>query len=641
MGGVRGMCGIAGFLRPGGFPAADAGSILERMSALLSHRGPDDSGRWVDGPAGIALGHRRLSVLDLSPAGHQPMVSASGRYTIIFNGEIYNHAGMRAEIARPESAPRWRGHSDTEILLSAFDQWGIEESLKKTIGMFAFALWDSQECRLTLARDRLGEKPLYYGWQGDVLLFGSELKALRAHPAFRNGIDRGVLAAYFQHGYIPAPHSIYQGIFKLPPGTYLHFSGQERDGIARPRVYWSLSDVAARGLADPFAGSDAEAVKRLDSELLRAVAGQCIADVPLGAFLSGGTDSSTVVALMQAQSSRPIKTFTIGFHESEYNEAEHAKSLARQLGTDHTELFVTAREAMDVIPRMASIYDEPFGDSSAIPTFLVSQLARRHVTVALSGDGGDELFGGYARYKRTSDIWSVVRRVPLGARKWLSIGANAFSRRSRAMPMRDKVARLAQYLESKNAAAVYRAQMGQRSGARELVIGNGGCVSEPAVQSPFSSDDIYSTMMYVDTSTYLPDDILVKVDRAAMSVGLETRVPMLDHRVVEFAWQLPLRMKVRGRTSKWLLKEVLRKYVPDALPERKKMGFGLPVSQWLRGPLREWAETLLCEDRLRREGFLHPKVAREEWSLHLAGDSTCGDRVWHMLAFQAWLASVA
>jgi asparagine synthase (glutamine-hydrolysing) len=635
------MCGIAGFFRPAGLSAAAAEHALGDMSAILSHRGPDDSGIWVDADSGVALGHRRLSILDLSPAGHQPMMSPSGRFMLVFNGEIYNHADIRREIELLDPASPWRGHSDTEILLSAFERWGVESSLKKTVGMFAFALWDRRERNLILARDRIGEKPLYYGWQGDVFLFGSELKALRAHPAFRGSIDRSVLAGYFRDGYIAAPHSIYQGIFKLMPGTYMQFSAREPCGVApRPRTYWSLREVAARGLAEPFVGSDAEAVSRLDFELLRAVAGQCVADVPLGGFLSGGIDSSTIVALMQAQSRRPVKTFTIGFREDEYNEAGHAKLVARQLGTDHTELFVTAREAMEVIPRLASLYDEPFGDSSAIPTLLVSQMARRHVTVALSGDGGDELFGGYARYQRTADIWSKLRHVPYVARKMVSLGVSALSRHSRTTSMREKTARMAQYLGARNAAAVYRAQMAQRLDAHELVMDSGVSSSRAVPDADFARDDIYSTMMYTDASTYLPDDILVKVDRASMSVGLEARVPMLDHRVVEFALQLPLQMKVRGRSGKWLLKQVLGKYVPDSRPERLKMGFGVPVGEWVKGPLREWSESLLCEERLRRGDFLNPKRAREQWTRHLAGESGGGDCVWHVLAFQAWLASV-
>jgi asparagine synthase (glutamine-hydrolysing) len=636
------MCGIAGFFGPAGLSSATAQSDLERMSATLAHRGPDDDGIWMDPAAGIAMGHRRLSILDLSPAGHQPMVSASGRYVIIYNGEIYNYSEIRKEIELSGAAPPWRGHSDTEVLLSAFDTWGIEASLKKTAGMFAFALWDRQEKVLTFARDRVGEKPLYYGWQHDVVLFGSELKALRAHSAFAAGVDRGVLAAYFRDGYIRAPHSIYQGIFKLPPGSYVQFSRDAQRGIApRPRTYWSLREVAMRGLAQPFDGSDADAVNRLEGDLSRSVAQQRIADVPLGVFLSGGVDSSTIAALMQAQSSRRVKTFTIGFQEGAFNEADYARSVALHLGTEHTEIIVTAREAMQVVPRLAAMYDEPFGDSSAIPTFLVSQLARREVTVALSGDGGDELFGGYSRYSRASDLWSVLRRVPYVARKTASLGVDVFSRSRRSGSAKAKTARLAQYLGAKNTAAFYRAQLAQHHDAQNLVTGGAACMNESPAASPIPDEDIYSTMMFADSAVYLPDDVLVKVDRASMAVGLEARVPMLDHRVLEFAWQLPLRMKVRGRTAKWLLKQVLVKYVPNSLPERPKMGFGVPIGEWVRGPLRDWAENLLGEDRLQREGFLSPALVREQWRLHLAGESISGERVWHVLAFQSWLASVA
>ena len=633
------MCGIAGFFQPGGLPAAGAETVVNGMSAVLSHRGPDDSGHWLDAVAGIALGHRRLSILDLSAAGHQPMVSASGRFVMIFNGEIYDHLELRRDIEQGAAAPLWRGHSDTEILLAGFEAWGIEATLRKAAGMFAFALWDRQQRTLTLARDRMGEKPLYYGWQGGVLLFGSELKALRAHPAFRADIDRRVLAGYFRRGYIAAPHSVYQGIFKLMPGSYLQFSQQEP--APRPRCYWSLREAAAKGLAQPFDAGDAEAIRRLDAELSRAVAQQRIADVPLGAFLSGGVDSSTIVALMQAQSSRPVKTFTIGFHEDQYNEAHHARSVAQQLGTDHTELIVTASEAMEVIPRLASMYDEPFGDSSAIPTFLVSQLARGHVKVALSGDGGDELFAGYARYQRTSDIWTSLRRLPYAVRKTMSVGVAALARRRNKASARATTGRLARYLSARNAAGVYQVQVAQRHDDQAFVLSDGDSLGEAPQDPGFLQEDIYATMMYADASNYLPDDILVKVDRASMAVGLEVRVPMLDHRVLEFAWQVPLQMKVRDGAGKWLLKQVLKKYVPDALPNRPKMGFGVPVGDWVRGPLRDWAESLLGEDRLRRDGLLDPKLAREQWMQHIAGDSSGNDPVWHLLAFQAWLSSVA
>lgn len=635
------MCGIAGFFRPAGL-SAEAQSALGRMSATLSHRGPDDSGIWTDAAAGVALSHRRLSVLDLSPAGHQPMSSGSGRYVIVFNGEIYNHPELRKQLEQSAAPPRWRGHSDTEILLSGLDLWGVEATLKMTVGMFAFALWDRHTRTLTLARDRVGEKPLYYGWQGDTLLFGSELKALRAHPAFFAGIDRCVLARYFRHGYITAPHSIYQGIFKLAPGSYAQLCGRESCGVPpRPRAYWSLHEAAERGLAHPYADSDTEAIKRLESELLRAVRDQCIADVPLGAFLSGGVDSSVIVALMQAQHSGRVKTFTIGFHEDAYNEAGHARLVAQRFGTDHTELFVSAREAMDVIPRLAGLYDEPFGDSSAIPTFLVARLARQQVTVALSGDGGDELFCGYRRYQRTNDIWSLLRFLPPAARRAMSRGAGALSRRSRNAATREKAARLAHYLRAETAADIYRVQTVHCHDSRQLVIDGGGGTDEPVPAATVARYDLYPTMMLQDTLTYLPDDILVKVDRASMAVGLEARVPMLDHRVLEFAWHLPMSLKMRGQTGKWLLRQVLRKYLPDSLIKVRKTGFGVPVNEWVRGPLREWADSLLSEERLRREGFLDPTLVRERWQCHLAGHSAGGDGVWHLLAFQSWLASAS
>ena len=597
----------------------------------------------MDGDAGIALAHRRLSILDLSPAGHQPMASASGRHVIAFNGEIYNHLEIRKELEMSESRPAWRGHSDTETLLVGLDRWGLEPTLEKTAGMFAFALWDRQERVLTLARDRVGEKPLYYGWQGDTFLFGSELKALRAHPAFRAGIDRDVLARYLRYGYIAAPCSIYQNIFKLPPGTYVQLSAQQSPGaLPKPKSYWSLRAVMERGLAHPFAGSDDDAIGGLEALLMQAVSLQSIADVPLGAFLSGGIDSTTIAALMQAQSSRRVKTFTIGFRESSYNEAGHAKAVARHLGTDHTELYVTPQEAMGVIPKLPELYDEPFGDSSAIPTFLVSQLARGHVTVSLSGDGGDELFGGYTRYRRTDDIWSAIRHIPYFARKALSKGIRTFSRHGRASSIGWKANRLALYLSAESAEACYRTQISQRHDAHDLVMNRDGlpCAC-PASDSAPSRGHLYDTMMYADAMAYLPDDILAKVDRASMGVSLEARVPMLDHRVLEFAWRLPLHMKVRNGEGKWLLKQVLRKYVPGSMIDRPKMGFGVPVGQWLRGPLREWAENLLSEERLRQDGFLNPWLIRGQWSRHVDGAAAGDDSLWTVLMFQAWLSASA
>jgi asparagine synthase (glutamine-hydrolysing) len=570
------------------------------------------------------------------------MISASGMHVIIYNGEIYNHLEIRNELERSGASLFWRGHSDTETLLAAIERWGIEAALGKTTGMFAFAVWDRNERTLTLARDRLGEKPLYYGWQGDFFLFGSELKALRRHPAFDADVDRNVLAMYMRSGYIVAPYSICKNIFKLLPGTYVQLTGasvQER--FQKPQKYWSLRDVVGRGSKNLFPGNDDDAVCELEGKLNAAIKVQRIADVPLGAFLSGGIDSTVVVALMQAQTSSPIKTFTIGFHETAYNEAAHAKSVAQHLGTDHTELYVTPREAMEVIPKLPLLFDEPFGDSSAIPTYLISQLARQQVTVSLSGDGGDELFAGYGRYQRAYSIWRATRRLPLFARNVLSNGFGTFVRHRPPSLMTGKTNRLARYLAAGNPAEVYQVQMSQRQDERDLVLGS-ACMLPLAWADPGFTrihGHPYDMMMETDALVYLPDDILVKVDRASMGVSLEARVPMLDHHVVEFAWRLPLHMKVREREGKWLLKRMLRKYVPDLLMNRPKMGFGVPVGQWTRGPMRDWAENLLAEHRLRQDGFLNPGLVREQWSQHINGDRNGGDSLWTVLMFQAWLSS--
>ncbi len=633
------MCGLAGFLDSSrALAAAAQEALVGALISPLQHRGPDDSGIWVDAEAGIALGHRRLSVIDLSATGHQPMTSASGRYVIAFNGEIYNHLDLRTQLAGLAGA--WRGRSDTETLLAGFEHWGVATALTKTVGMFAFALWDRHERVLTLGRDRLGEKPLYYGWRGRVFLFGSELKALQAHPAFGAEIDRDALALYLRHGYIPTPHSIYRKIFKLPAGTCLRLRAQDAPGaLPQPRAYWSLRDVWDRALESPFRGGDIEATQELERLLKQAVGAQSIADVSLGAFLSGGVDSSTIVALMQAQSSQPVKTFTIGFEEAGYGEAHHARAVARHLGTNHTEVIVTARDALDVIPRLPQLFDEPFGDSSAIPTFLISQLARRHVTVSLSGDGGDELFGGYARYQRVEDIWRRVERVPYGARRVASRAIGAIAGGRRAMP--GSVGnRLARYLAARQGQECYDAQTLYRDDTADFVLGSDVTADAPrGIPHAGALPTLYEEMMYRDAMTYLPDDILVKVDRAAMGVSLETRVPLLDHRVVEFACRLPLHLKVRRRERKWLLKQVMRRYLPAEALGRPKMGFGIPVGDWLRGPLREWAESLLGEGRLRAEGFLNAERARKQWTEHLKGARAGGDSLWHVLAFQAWAAA--
>jgi asparagine synthase (glutamine-hydrolysing) len=619
------------------------------MSDAIPHRGPDDDGLWVEPKVGLALGHRRLSIIDLSPEGHQPMTSDGGRYVIAFNGEVYNFRELRKEL----NGYSWRGHSDTEVMLAAIETWGLEGAVKRFIGMFAFALWDRKERLLHLVRDRLGIKPMYYGWSGEAFLFGSELKALRAHPEFKADIDRDALALLMRHNAIPAPFSIYEGVYKLPPGTILTLSSSTQSHSA-PVPYWSAKEVAERGVAAPFAYTDVEAVEQLDTLLREAVRLRMVADVPLGAFLSGGVDSSTVVALMQAQSDRPVKTFSIGVHEDGYNEAEYAKAVARYLETDHTELYVTPEEAMAVIPKLPGLYDEPFADSSQIPTFLVSELARQHVTVSLSGDGGDELFGGYPRYFWAQRIWNYVGRTPLGMRRAAAqtlkaVSPEAWDRSFRAMEpvlpggfkqpnTGDRIHKLADLLAVDSREATYHRLISHWDDTSSLVLGS----SEPSTVLTNPSrwanlPDFMMQMMYFDLMSYLPDDILTKVDRASMGVSLEARVPLLDHRIVEFAWQVPLSMKIRNGQGKWLLRQVLCKYVPKELIERPKKGFGLPIGDWLRGPLREWGEALLDERRLRSEGFFDPMPIRQKWSEHLSGKRKWQYYLWDVLMFQAWL----
>lgn len=659
------MCGLAGFLQINGFGADQACALATRMGERIAHRGPDDGGVWVDADAGITLAHRRLSILDLSPAGHQPMVSPSGRYVIVFNGEIYNHLEIRRELTDFSLSSQdggaggllgegkyWRGHSDTETLLAGFDTLGIEATVKKSIGMFAFAVWDKHNRTLTLGRDRLGEKPLYYGWQGDAFLFGSELKALKAHPDFRAEIDRNALTLLMRHNYIPAPYSIYQGIAKLQPGCLLTVSLNQREPRVTP--YWLGREMVKHGLARPFTGNVSEAVDALDRLLKDAVGQQMVADVPLGAFLSGGVDSSTVVALMQAQSNRPVRTFSIGFHENCYNEAQHAKAVARHLGTDHTEWYVTPQDALGVIPRLSSLYDEPFADSSQIPTFLVSQMARQHVTVSLSGDAGDELFGGYNRYVLGQRLWGKLSLLPPWLRQRLSnlitgISPHAWNRLLNPLQsvfsselaqanIGDRLHKGAGVMAAKNPAELYCLLVSHWSHPEQLVIG----ASEPLTALTDSTrqaktDHFIHQMMALDMLSYLPDDILVKVDRAAMAVSLETRVPFLDHRVVEFAWRLPLSYKLRDGVGKWALRQVLYKYVPRELIERPKMGFGVPIDAWLRGSLRDWAEALLDESRLRQEGYFNPEPIRQKWGEHLSGKRNWQYHLWDALMFQAWL----
>lgn len=639
------MCGIAGFLTPGPLPA-EAREIAGAMGAALLHRGPDGDGVWTDGEQGVALAHRRLAVVDLSTAGAQPMHSADGRWVICFNGEIYNHLELRIALEHSGLAPPWRGHSDTETLLASIAAWGVQEALQRCVGMFAFALWDRERRTLTLARDRMGEKPLYYGVHQGVLLFASELKALRAHPCFEARVDPGALSLLLRYGYVPAPASIYMHIRKLTPGSWLTIARPD-DAAKDPCIYWSAEQVALDGQRQPLGLNDDEAADELERRLRQSIAGQRLADVPLGAFLSGGIDSSLVVALMQSISATPVRTYTIGMPDAALDESEHASAVARHLGTVHTSFVLEAGDAMRLIPRLPSMYCEPFADPSQIPTFLVSQLARREVTVALSGDGGDELFGGYERYRWAQRIAAVplaLRQVcgaalhALPAEVWSALMAPIsplLPRELRQGERAERLRKLARVLAARDDNAVYRQII-------ELWPQDGGVVLgavEPV--SVFSEDmqtslNFESRMMLLDAQTYLPDDILVKVDRAAMAASLETRVPMLDHRIVEFAWGLPLHQKRRGGQGKWVLRQVLDRYVPRALIDRPKKGFGIPIHAWLRGPLRDWAEELLNEARLRDAGLIDPAPVRRLWTEHLAGRNDWGYRLWPVLMFEAW-----
>lgn len=649
------MCGLTGFFDSNVFNAEQAADLARRMADKLVHRGPDDAGEWLDAAAGIALAHRRLSIIDTTAAGHQPMVSVSGRYVLVFNGEIYNHLELRCTLRDTvQHELSWRGHSDTETLLSAIETWGLERSLRKSVGMFSIALWDRQERMLLLARDRMGEKPLYYGWQDDTFLFGSELKSLRVHPAFRAEIDCSVLPLYLRLGYIPAPWSIWKGIRKLIPGTVLRLAAPKPGVLPEPFPYWSLANAVAAGQTDLFTGSDKEAIAALESQLYEVVAGQMMADVPLGAFLSGGIDSSTVVALMQAQSSRPVKTFTIGFSEADYNEAEHAKAVAKHLGTDHTELYVTPEQARAVIPSLPTIYDEPFGDSSAIPTFLVSQMAHQQVTVSLSGDGGDESFGGYPHYASNAAKWRTNRRIPRPLRtafgaslQWLlpeltmpRPGSSARSWAGRHLVSRlCRLRNLGHQLRCTDLAEFfdYRRAVWRESACLidqpvpQLAHGTGG--------QPISANtkDAVSQMMQLEATRYLPDDIMVKVDRASMAVSLESRAPLLDHRVIELAWRLPLPYKFRDGQGKWVLRQILYRHVPLGLVDRTKTGFGVPINAWLRGPLRGWAEDQLEESRINQQDLFDAGVVRAFWRQFLEGRLDYGYQFWVLLMFQAWM----
>ncbi len=647
------MCGITGFWDRASSRPDESRRRLVAMSDTLRHRGPDDSGEFLDEDVGVALGSRRLAIVDLSRHGHQPMVSSDGRFVLAYNGEIYNFRDLRRQLEA--AGHRFRGGSDTEVVLTAAQYWGLHETLVRCNGMFALSLWDRRERRLHLARDRFGEKPLYYGWSGTALLFGSELKALRAHPDFDGEIDRGALALYFRHNCIPAPYSIYRTVAKLAPASVVTFEEGTTPGtMPGPEAYWSLGDVAQAGASARQPVSVGDAVDELDSVLRGAVRQRMHADVDLGAFLSGGIDSSLVVALMQAQNTSKVKTFTIGFEDATFDEAAEARAVAQHLGTEHHELLVTAADALGVVPRLPDIYDEPFADSSQIPTAVLAHMARAHVTVALSGDGGDELFGGYNRYAWADRFWKRIAPLPWTVRKAAATMIDAvppgwwdraFAGAGRVLPASlavrmpaTKLEKVARVLPAADLHQTYMALVSHTEHPGRLVRG----AVEPLTLLTDRSrwpvlDDPVEHMMYLDTVTYLPDDILTKVDRATMASSLEGRMPFLDPDVAELAWRLPLDLKIKGSTGKWLLRRLLHRYVPPALVERPKAGFGVPVGHWLRGPLRPWAEDLLDPRRLRRDGFLDPDAVRRIWGEHLSGRRDRQFELWDVLMFQAWL----
>ena len=625
------MCGIAGFLQLKAEIDQPLAQVAQTMAYTLTHRGPDDSGAWADEAAGIALGHRRLSIIDLSAAGHQPMLSANGRFVVSYNGEIYNHGDLRKELEAQGAA--FRGHSDTEVIVEGFARWGIAETLARLIGMFGMAVWDRETRSLTLIRDRIGIKPLYWGRFGQTIAFGSELRAIRAHPRVRPTINRAAVADLVRHGYVTGEHSIYQEIRRIPPGGSVTF---EANGTTTETRYWRIQADTAHHDEAPAAARE-----RIEALLGNAVKRRMVADVPLGAFLSGGVDSSAVTALMQTQSSRPIKTFTVGFGQQDYDEAAHARAVSDRLGTEHTEIRFDADEGAELIPRLPEMYDEPFADSSQIPTFLVSQVARRDVIVALSGDGGDEVFAGYTRHQLAAR-WGRLGGMPVALRRMIggalrSTSPDTLDRLTRLLPANRRppqagmrLHKLGAVLSARSLHSVYDTLT--RYGD-SFVLG----VDEPASSAGGAEgDDPVLWMQTQDLNGYLPDDVLTKVDRASMAVGLEVRVPILDHRVVEAMWALPSDLKIRGGTSKWLLREILYRHVPRDVFDRPKQGFAVPVTRWLRGPLRDWAETLLAESRLTQEGMFDSAVVRRLWTAHLDGRADHSGALWATLMFQAW-----
>ena len=643
------MCGVTGFLFTHK-ETEDPRGVVSRMAESLRHRGPDDGGSWVDETTGVALGHRRLAVIDLSADGRQPMISHDGRYVLSCNGEIYSFIELHDELTR--GGTRFNGRSDTEVLLAAVERWGLEAAIRRFVGMFAFALWDRTEKTLHLARDRMGEKPVYYGWCGKSFLFGSELKALRAHPDWVGEISADALSAYMKLGYVPAPHSIYRGIHKLPPATILSLRASDAPGhLPGPSAYWSAHDVVRHISADRGTISDDEALDQLEEVLKRSVRQMLHSDAPLGAFLSGGVDSSTVVALMKAESSTPVRTFSIGFHEKNYDEAHHAREMARHLETEHTELYAGSGEALEVIPHLPRFYDEPFADPSQIPTHLLCALTREHVTVALSGDGGDELFGGYNRHFWATKVWKWTHLLPERVKTRIAKGltthhpelARYYEKISPLLPRRyrfevagEKILKLANLFNTASLDEMY----GRLRMYGDASVCLNAHLDPEGVFAPIPAPgDLHPAemMMYRDMVEYLPDDILVKVDRASMGASLEVRSPYLDPRVVEFVWSLPIRLKLRYGAGKWILRRLLSRYAPASLIQKPKMGFSVPIGEWLRGPLNDWAEDLLGESRLKEEGFFHPGSVRRMWEQHESGARNWQFCLWGLLMFQAWL----
>lgn len=675
------MCGLVGFINKDTDVLTNLNQIVENMASAIDYRGPDDSGTWADYTIGIALGHRRLSILDLSTAGHQPMHSVTGRYVIAYNGEIYNHLDMRAELLDLGVSPNWNGHSDTETLLAGFEQWGIIPTLTKANGMFAFALWDKHTNTLHLARDRFGEKPLYYGWTGDntnekhvSFVFGSELKALTKHPNFENKVSHSALEKYLRFLYVPAPESIYQDIYKLEPGCILSIKNDlpiaPSYALSAPyenlkltiQRWWCLAEIVENGSKNPFT-NETEAIDSLHESLRKAVKTQSIADVPLGAFLSGGVDSSLIVALMQEQNNKPIKTFTVGFEESKFDESPYAKAVSKHLGTEHTTIVISAKETLAIVPQLAKMYDEPFADSSQIPSYLISKIAQKQVTVALSGDAGDELFGGYYRYLWGPKIWRSLMWIPYPIRnqlcellsavpiRFLNVLEGPFNyllpKSKQVNNLAEKILKMALRLKNINSYEnLYRNIVSTWQNPEEILLNEKNEVkvkeknnsNNKFINIPKSGlEKIELNFMYQDTVNYLPGDILCKLDRASMATSLETRVPFLDKYVTEVAWRLPLNMKIRGNEGKWALRQILYKYVPRELIERPKAGFAVPISNWLRGPLREWAEELLSPSKLHNQGFFKPEIIEYKWKEHLKGNKDYSSELWAILMFQSWL----